>query len=170
MMRNYRELSDEEVQQLEQLYPVTPNRRLSQMFNVSVNAIHDHFARPRGWQKNQPAIKLATHGSYHHLTEREEQWIVRHYHNTRNGDIMAKFGIGESQLNRVRKKYGLKKTANFMRKMRREAVAHSVTAFHEHGESERARRSGRFTTLSTVTASSSASATRCTRGCITEIK
>ena len=137
-MRNYRELSDEEVQQLEQLYPVTPNRRLSQMFGVSVDAIQDHFARPRGWQKNQSAIKLATHGSYHELTEREEQWIVRHYHNTRNGDIMTKYGIGESQLIRVRRKYGLKKTDRFMQKMQREAVAHSVTAFRDHGESERA--------------------------------
>ena len=103
-MRNYRELSDEEVQRLEQLYPVTPNRRLSQMFDVSVDAIQDHFARPRGWKKDQAAIKLATRGSYHQLTEREEQWIVRHYHNTRNGDIMAKYGIGESQLIRVRRK------------------------------------------------------------------
>ena len=51
---------------------------------------------------------------------------------------MAKYGICESQLIRVRRKYGLKKTDRFMRKMRREAVAHSVTAFHEHGESERA--------------------------------
>ena len=137
-MRNYRELSDEEVQQLEQLYPVTPNRRLSQMFGVSVDAIHVHFARPRGWQKDQTAIKHATHGTYHQLTEREEQWIVRHYHNTRNGDIMAKYGIGESQLARVRMKYGLKKTDRFMRKAQREAVEHGVIAFRDHGESERA--------------------------------
>lgn len=137
-MRNYHELSDEEVQQLEQLYPVTPNRRLSQMFGVSVDAIQDHFARPGGWQKDQSAIKLAIRGSYHQLTEREEQWIVRHYHNTRNGDIMTKYGIGESQLIRVRRKYGLKKTDRFMRKMQREAVAHGVIAFREHGESERA--------------------------------
>ena len=138
MMRNYRELSQEEVQQLERLYPVTPNRRLSQMFGVSVDAIQDHFARPRGWQKDQTAIKLATHGAYHRLTEREEQWIVRHYHNTRNGDIMAKYGIGESTLRRMARKYGLKKTDHFMRKMQREAVAHSQVAFAEHGESERA--------------------------------
>jgi hypothetical protein len=138
MMRNYHELSDDEVQQLEQLYPVTPNRRLSQMFGVSVDAIVEHFARPRGWQKDQEAIKLAIRGSYHRLTEREEQWIVRHYHNTRNGDIITKYGIGESQLRRVRVKYGLKKTDRFMRKMRREAVEHGVIAFREHGESERA--------------------------------
>jgi hypothetical protein len=137
-MRNYSELSDEEVQQLEQLYPVTPNRRLSQMFGVSVDAIQDHFARPRGWQKDQAAIKIATHGTYHKLTEREEQWIVRHYHNTRNGDIMDKYGIGESQLNNVRKKHGLKKTDHFMRRMRREAGEACTRAFREHGESERA--------------------------------
>ena len=123
---------------MEQLYPVTPNRRLSRMFGVSVDAIQDHFARPRGWQKNQSAIKLAIRGSYHQLTEREEQWIVRHYHNTRNGDIMEKYGIGESQLIRVRRKYGLKKTDRFMRKTQREAVELGVMAFREHGESERA--------------------------------
>lgn len=138
MMRNYRELTDDEVQELERLYPVTPNRRLSQMFGVSVDAIQVHFARPRGWQKDQTAIKLSIRGSYHRLTEREEAWIVRHYHNTKNGDIMAKYGIGESQLNAVRKKYGLKKTDRFVKKMRTEAVEHSVVAFREHGESERA--------------------------------
>jgi len=137
-MRNYSELSDEEVQQLEQLYPVTPNRRLSQMFGVSVDAIQDHFARPRGWQKDQAAIKLATHGTYHRLTEREEQWIVRHFHDTRNGDIMEKYGISESQLNNVRKKHGLKKTDYFMRRMRRVAGEAFTRAFREHGESERA--------------------------------
>ena len=62
-MRNYKELSDEEVERLERLYPVTPNRRLSQMFGVSVDAINDHFARPRCWQKDQSAIKHATHGT-----------------------------------------------------------------------------------------------------------
>jgi len=138
MMRNYRELSDEEVQQLEQLYPVTPNRRLSQMFGVSVDAIQDHFARPRGWQKDQAAIKLATHGTYHQLTASEEQWIIRHYHNTRNGDIMAKYGIGESTLHRVARKHGLKKTDHFMRRMRREASEACARAFRDHGESERA--------------------------------
>lgn len=138
MMRNYHELSDEEVRQLEQLYPVTPNRRLSQMFGVSVDAILDHFARPRGWQKDWTAIRLSIRGTYHELTEREEQWIVRHYHNTRNGDIMAKYGIGESQLAMVRRKYGLKKTDRFMRKAQREAAEHSQAAFREHGESEQA--------------------------------
>lgn len=137
-MRNYQELSDEEVGRLERLYPVTPNRRLSQMFGVSVDAINDHFARPCGWKKDQEAIKLAIRGSYHELTEREEQWIVRHYQNTRNGDIMEKYGIGESQLIKVRRKYGLKKTDHFMRRMRREAVENAQTAFREYGESERA--------------------------------
>ena len=134
-MRHYRELSDEEVQQLEQLYPVTPNRRLSQMFGVSVDAIKNHFARPRGWRKDQAAIK---HATYHRLTEREEQWIVRHYHNTRNGDIIAKFGIGDNQLRSVALKYGLKKTDRFMRRMHREAAEACTRAFREHGESERA--------------------------------
>lgn len=138
MMRNYHELTDEEVQQLEQLYPVTPNRRLSQMFGISLDTILNHFARPRGWQKDQTAIKHATHGTYHSLTEREVQWIVRHYHNTRNGDIIAKYGIGESTLHRVARKHGLKKTDRFMRKMHREALAHSQAAFREHGERERA--------------------------------
>jgi len=138
MMRNYHELTDEEVQQLEQLYPVTPNPRLSQVFGLSRETILKHFARPRGWQKDQTAIKHATHGTHHRLTEREVHWIVRHFHNTRNSDIIAKYGIGESTLHRVARKYGLKKTDRFMRKMQREAVEHSQAAFKEHGERERA--------------------------------
>ena len=138
MMRNYRELTDEEVAELERLYPVTPNRRLSQQFGISVDAIVDHLA------KDQTAIKLTIRGTYHELTEREEQWIVRHYHNTPNGDIMVRFGIGESQLIRVRRKHGLKKTDRFMRRMRREAVSSEMAAMDEHGlrqeAAERARK------------------------------
>lgn len=137
-MRNYHELTEAEEQELERLYPVTPNALLSQQFQISVDAINVHFVRPLGWKKDHAAIKLATRGKYHQLTEREEQWIVRHYATTKNQDIMAKYNISTSQLNAVRKRHGLQKSPRMMKKWRREASEACSRAFRDHGEGEAA--------------------------------
>ena len=49
--RNYRELTDEEIRQLEELYPVTTNRELSRRFGISVDAWASHTNR-----KNAPIL------------------------------------------------------------------------------------------------------------------
>ena len=120
MMRNYRELTDDEVQELERLYPVTPNRELARRYDISVDAIVDRLARPRGWQKDQKAVRLGNRGG-RSLTEREVAWIVRHYKHTSNPDIMARFGIGESTLHRIARKHGLTKSRQQMQKTQRAA-------------------------------------------------
>ena len=131
-MRNYRELSQEEVQQLERLYPVTPNRVLARQFDISVDGLMDYVARPRGWQKDRKAVLIGNrHGRS--LTERETQWFIRHYQHTRNQDIMEKFGIGESTLHRVARKYGLKKSKPFMRKVQQNATEAAHKACTDYG-------------------------------------
>ena len=142
-MRNWRELSASEVEELGRLYPVTPDARLSADFDISIETIRYRFARPLGWKKDMRAVCYATHGTYRELSEEEEAWIVRHYKHTRNGDIMEKFGIGTGQLSSLRRKYGLKKSAQFMRKSREQAKVSCKAAFHEYGESERARERAR---------------------------
>lgn len=124
-MRNYRELSDAEIEELERLYPVTTNRELSKKFDISIEAIHDRFAYPRGWKKDYKAVCLGNRGG-RSLTEREVKWICNHYHNTKNRDILDKFGIGESTLHRVARQFGLKKTKNFIKKTQAEANAKAV--------------------------------------------
>lgn len=118
-MRNYRELTTEEVDRLRELYPVTPNRELAIIFDISLDSIIDHFAVPLGWKKDRKAVLVGNRGG-RSLTDKEVQWIVRHYHNTRNADILQKYGIGESTLHRIARKYKLSKTKQFMRKMQRE--------------------------------------------------
>lgn len=137
-MRNYKELTGQEIDELQRLYPVTPNRKLSLHFGISVDAIQDHFAGPLGWKKDQTAVKLGTRGTYHQLTDREERWIVNHYSNVKNADIISKYGISDSQLNTVRRKYNLKKSDRMMKRTRKEALKHALVAFREFGESERA--------------------------------
>lgn len=121
MNRNYRELSEEELQEIAALYPVTPNREISRRYNISVDAITDFLARPNGWEKDKKSVFLCNRNG-RSLTEREVRWIIRHFQHTRNQDIMEKFGIGESSLHRIARKHGLRKSRQFMKKKQREAV------------------------------------------------
>ncbi len=114
-MRNYRTLTDAERGELERLYPVTTNRELSRRFDISVDAIQDHFAKPLGWKKDWVAVHQGNRGG-RTLDEKEVQWIVKHYKHTKNEDIMRRFDIGESTLHRIARKHGLKKSRQQMRK------------------------------------------------------
>lgn len=125
--RNYRTLTEEEIGELERLYPVTPNRILSRQYGISVDALQDYVARPRGWKKDRKAVLIGNRRG-RSLTERETQWIIRHYQHTKNDAILAKFQIGESTLHRVARKYGLKKSRQQMKKTQWNATmaAHEV--------------------------------------------
>lgn len=118
-MRNWRELSKEEVEELGRLYPVTTNRLLSQKFDISVDAIVDHLAKPNGWVKDRKAIYIGNRGGKP-LTEQQEAWIIKHYKHTSNPDILRKFGIGESTLHRLARKHGLMKSKQFSKKLQLE--------------------------------------------------
>ena len=130
--RNYRELTDEEIRQLEDLYPVTTNRELSRRFGISVDALQDFIAYPRGWKKDLKALRIGNRGG-RTLTEKETQWIIRHYQHTKNKDIMQKFGIGESQLHRVARKHGLKKSRPFMKNTVNANKETAMTVCHKYG-------------------------------------
>ena len=103
-MRNWRELSEDEIIKLKQLYPTTTNRELSKMFDISVDAIQDRFAYPNGWKKDNYKISNRKGVS---LDEKAIKWIIKHFKHIPNYEIMDKFNIGESTLHRVAKKYGL---------------------------------------------------------------
>lgn len=119
-MRNYRTLDEAEFRELERLYPTTTNRELSKMFNISVDAIQDRFAKVHGWKKD-PSIYAGNRGGKS-LTDKQVKWIVNHYQHTKNNDILKKFGIGESTLHRIARKHGLKKSRQFMKKMQAEVT------------------------------------------------
>lgn len=131
-MRNYRELSEAEIAELERLYPVTPTRALSARFDVSVDGLIDHIAKPRGWKKDLKAVMIGNRGGKS-LTEKQVQWIIKHFKHTKNRDIMAKFGIGESQVHRIARQYGLKKSKQHMGKCQRNASEQSRIVCREHG-------------------------------------
>ena len=126
-MRNWRELSESEVESLRALYPVTPNRRLSFMFGISVDAITDRFARPNGWKKDLNAVCHRPVGTYRKLTEDDERWIVANYAMTPNAVIMERLGIGEHGLHSVARKYGLKKSRDMMLKALDDARSSAIS-------------------------------------------
>lgn len=137
--RNYRELTDEEIRQLEELYPVTTNRELSRRFGISVDALQDYVAYPRGWKKDHKVVQIGNRGG-RMLTEKEVGWIIRHYQHTKNEDIMRKFGIGESSLHRIARKHGLKKSRQQMKKTQQEATQAAWQACKDYGVYEEASR------------------------------
>lgn len=131
-MRNYRELTASEIGEIERLYTVTPNREIARRYDISVDALQDYIAYPRGWKKDRKAVLIGNRNG-RSLTEKEVQWIVRHYRHTKNDDIMAKFGIGESSLHRVARKYGLTKSRQHMKKMQWNATCHAHEACRRYG-------------------------------------
>ncbi len=131
-MRNYRTLTTDEINELERLYPVTTNRELSRRFNISVDALQDFVAYPRGWKKDFNAVVIGNRGG-RSLNEKEIAWIVKHYKHTKNEDIMQRFGIGESTLHRTARKYGLKKSPQQMKKMQAGAAEAARQACTEYG-------------------------------------
>lgn len=138
-MRNYRELTDEELLELERLYPVTPNRTLAKQFDISVDGLQDYVAYPRGWKKNRKAVLIGNRDG-RSLTEKQEGWIIRHYKNTKNSDIMEKFGIGEATLHRLARKHDLKKTKQFTKKMQAAATAAAYEDCRDYGVYEESSR------------------------------
>lgn len=142
MYRDYHTLTDDELSELERFYPCTTNRDLCRRYNISIDALHDRLAVPRGWKKDRKAVYIGNRGGKT-ATEEDVRWIVRHYKHTKNDDIMAKIGISNSQLHRIARKHGLKKSRQQMRKIYRETTQAAVRACIENGvyeqNAERAR-------------------------------
>ncbi len=56
------------------------------------------------------------------LTEKQKRWIITHFKNTKNDEIMLKIGIKHSALHRFARENGLKKTKQFQSKCQAEAT------------------------------------------------
>lgn len=67
------------------------------------------------------------------LTESQLAWLLKHYKHTKNAEAARKLGIGESTLHRFARKYGLKKTPQFMRKTQRAAADAAERSHRENG-------------------------------------
>lgn len=57
------------------------------------------------------------------MTEEQQKYIIRHFKNTKNDELMAKLGINHSELHRFARAHGLKKTKQFQRKCQANATA-----------------------------------------------
>lgn len=120
-MRNWRDLTEEEMQELARLYPTTFNRDLQSMFGISREAISKVLAPRYGWKKDRKGANWNRWNTRkRELTEEELKWFCDHYKHTRNSEIIDRLGIGDSTLHRLARRYGLKKTPQFMRKMQME--------------------------------------------------
>lgn len=72
-----------------------------------------------------------TRGKFHEvkLTDRQKAWIMIHYKHTKNDEIKEKFGLSDGWLHRFARKYGLKKSPQFVRKCQTEAA---LAAYESH--------------------------------------
>ena len=50
------------------------------------------------------------------MTERQERWFIKHFKHTKNAEIAEKLGISPTSVVRLARKYGLKKSPQFMAK------------------------------------------------------
>lgn len=138
MCRNYRELSETEISEIAALYPVTTNREIARRYDISVDALQDYLAYPNGWKKDRKVIYIGNRGG-RSLTEKEIAWICKHYQHTKNDDIIEKFGIGESTLHRLARKYGLKKSRQQQKKTQWNATCRAHEANKKYGVYEETR-------------------------------
>ena len=125
-------MSPSELEELVSLYPTTVNRELSRRFGISVDAIQDNIAAVYGLQKDRQAVMVGSRGG-HSLSEEETAWIIKHFKNTKNAEILARLNIGESTLHRCARKYGLKKSKVFLKKTQRENAEKGYEVCLDHG-------------------------------------
>lgn len=116
-MRNYRDLTPHEVEKLKGEYPMTANRHLAIRYDISIDGI-SKLAKKLGWKKDRSSVCAGSSGG-HTPTSEEEAWIVEHFPNTPNAEIMQRIDIGESTLYRIARRYGLKKEKRYLSRMRR---------------------------------------------------
>lgn len=116
-MRNYRDLTPHEVERLKDEYPITANRRLAIRYGVSIDGI-SKLAKNLGWKKDRSSVCTGS-GRDHTPTSEEEAWIVQHFPNTPNPEIMQRIDIAERTLYRIARRYGLKKDKRYLSRMRR---------------------------------------------------
>lgn len=114
-MRNYRDLTPQEVERLKDEYPITANRHLAIRYDVSIDGI-SKLAKKLGWKKAYASVRIGRSGG-HTPTAEEEAWIVQHFPNTPNPEIMQRIDISESTIYRIARRYGLKKDKRYLSRM-----------------------------------------------------
>ena len=102
-MRNYRDLTPHEVERLKDEYPITANRYLSARYDVSIDGI-GKLAKNLGWKKDRSSVCTGSSGG-HTPTSEEEAWIVQHFPNTPNPEIMQRIDISEGTIYRIARRY-----------------------------------------------------------------
>ena len=125
-------MTEVELGELERLYPVTTNMELSRRYDISIDALIDNIAIPNGWKKDIKAVKIGSRNG-RTLEGKDLAWFIKHYKHTRNADICKRFGIGESQLHRIARKHGLKKSKQFMKRMQSNSVEQSYKVCKRFG-------------------------------------
>ena len=57
------------------------------------------------------------------LTEKQENWLKKHFKHTKNDEIAAKLGVSKTTVIRLARRFGLTKSRQFIQKMQAEAIA-----------------------------------------------
>lgn len=72
-------------------------------------------------------------GSKREFSEKEIEWLKRHFRNTKNEELARKLGCSQTALHRLARQYGLTKTPQFRTKCQHAAAAAAKRSHLENG-------------------------------------
>lgn len=131
-MRNYRDLSEEEMQELARLYPCTPTAALARQFGISADAISRRLAPRMGWKKDIPAVRRNIK-KRRTLTADDVEWLKANFGNMKNAMLAGLLDVSEHQIHIIARQYGLKKTREQMVRTQKENSEAGKQACIRHG-------------------------------------
>lgn len=124
-LRPYRDLRQPEIDEIIRMYPDCLNREICKKFRISIDTLQNYFSKPLGLKKScEFCNKYQGTVNKIELTEKQIKWLKAHFKHTKNDDICDRLGIGPATLHRLARKYNLKKSHQFMKKMVQNASDH----------------------------------------------
>lgn len=114
-MRHYSTLTEEEISSLAMVYPTTTNVTLCAQYDISRAGLRKLAIR-HGWSKDRATMAMMKAQS-DNITPSQVSWLRSNFADMPNTEIMFYLGIGEHALARLRHRYGLKKSHEYLKQM-----------------------------------------------------
>ena len=114
-MRHYSTLTEEEISSLAMVYPTTTNVTLCAQYDISRAGLRKLAIR-HGWSKDRATMAMMKAQS-DNITPSQVSWLRSNFADMPNTEIMFYLGIGDHALARLRNRYGLKKSHEYLKQM-----------------------------------------------------
>ena len=114
-MRHYSTLTEDEISSLAMVYPTTTNVTLCAQYDISRAGLRKLAIR-HGWSKDRATMAMMKAQS-DNITPSQVSWLRNNFADMPNTEIMFYLGIGDHALARLRNRYGLKKSHEYLKQM-----------------------------------------------------